>query len=142
MGGPKQRGIKTYGALYPSCLVVQNTHPCSHRSLPLPPTSPCRYAPCLRLQRFQTNHATASLRRSPPHVLYVIPFKNRMLRFFARAPSTFLTLTIIIVYGVYYWAKTKYDYYNSKQGHFDHLIEEGVIKPGQYERPTVGPVVH
>lgn len=65
-----------------------------------------------------------------------------MLRFFRARTLTFLTLTIIIVYGVYYWAKTKYDYYNSKQGHFDHLIEEGVIKPGQYERPTVGPVVH
>lgn len=78
----------------------------------------------------------------PPSCSVRYSLQEQDVALFRARTLTFLTLTIIIVYGVYYWAKTKYDYYNSKQGHFDHLIEEGVIKPGQYERPTVGPVVH
>ncbi|WRT70873.1 uncharacterized protein IL334_007872 [Kwoniella shivajii] len=48
----------------------------------------------------------------------------------------------LFFYGVYYWSKSKYEYFNSKQGHYDRLIEEGHIKPGQYERPTVTPIGH
>ncbi|OWZ61457.1 hypothetical protein AYX15_06347, partial [Cryptococcus neoformans] len=96
MGGPKQRGVKTYGL------------------------SPYRQRPLAGMLRAYVFNGS---RRTMQQLPYVAP-------------------PLMFFYGVYYWAKTKYDYYNSKQGHFDHLIEEGVIKPGQYERPTVGPVVH
>ncbi|OCF35925.1 ubiquinol-cytochrome c reductase subunit 8 [Kwoniella heveanensis CBS 569] len=48
----------------------------------------------------------------------------------------------LFFYGVYYWSTHKYAYNNSKQGHYDRLVEEGHIKPGEYERPTVGPIGH
>lgn len=113
-----------------------------------PGLSPYRQRPLAGMLRaYVFNGSRRTMQQLPyvaPPLMFCTLFPSRTgcCTFFARAPSTFLTLTIIIVYGVYYWAKTKYDYYNSKQGHFDHLIEEGVIKPGQYERPTVGPVVH
>ncbi|XAO23193.1 hypothetical protein I312_101971 [Cryptococcus bacillisporus CA1280] len=96
MGGPRQKGIKTYGL------------------------SPYRQRPLAGMLRaYIFNGSKRTMHQLP----YVAP-------------------PLIFFYGIYYWAKNKYAYYNSKQGHFDHLIEEGVIKPGQYERPTVEPLAH
>ncbi|WVQ86247.1 hypothetical protein IAT38_008415 [Cryptococcus sp. DSM 104549] len=49
---------------------------------------------------------------------------------------------VLAFYGLYHWSSHKYAYYNSKQGHYDHLVEEGHIKPGEYERPVVEAIGH
>lgn len=82
MGGPKQKGIKTYGALSNRFVPCPHIHPCSRRSLSLPSTTPCRYAPCLHLQRLQANHAPASLRRPPSYFLCVVLLQEQDITFF------------------------------------------------------------
>ncbi|KAK8850677.1 hypothetical protein IAR55_004597 [Kwoniella newhampshirensis] len=60
----------------------------------------------------------------------------------AMAQAPYIAPPMLFFYGVYYWAKKKYEYNNSKQGHFDRLVEEGHIKPGEFERPTTEPLAH
>ncbi|ODN83114.1 hypothetical protein L202_01320 [Cryptococcus amylolentus CBS 6039] len=79
-------------------------------------------------------------RQKPMHGLMRSLIFNGSKRTMQQLP--YIAPPLMFFYGVYYWAKNKYSYFNSKQGHFDHLVHEGTIKPGQYERPVVTPLPH
>ncbi|WVQ70818.1 hypothetical protein IAR50_000340 [Cryptococcus sp. DSM 104548] len=79
-------------------------------------------------------------RQKPMHGMMRSLIFNGSKRTMQQLP--YIAPPLMFFYGVYYWAKHKYEYFNSKQGHFDHLVHEGTIKPGQYERPVVEPLPH